>query len=776
MFKMEQKHDAGELNLEKFFRIIKSYKWLIIFLTLITTLAMSIKLYFTPPTYLANSILEVKSKSKGAMSNDLLLSSFSFGNGSAKTEKETEILQTFAVNKKALEKLHLELDYYKTEGYRDVEIYQNTPITIKNIEFTNEKMIGKKFTLIPKQQGFTLHYPSTLSESLSSLIDDKSGLDDDKVYAYDEEIKNSDFSFVVHRNFDFKEPIKIKFNGDSRLVFDEIVKKKLKIAQMNPSTPLIQISYEDNIPERASAYINALMNSFIEQSVNAKNEQNNKILTFINERLDVIRNELENSESKLESFKVKNRIVESSSQANDYIKKLADLEVQISENQLKAKLLENLIIFARHNQTLDSIAPSLAELNDKPTIGLIQSLQDLQLRESEMKVEYTDKFPKLVNIRRQILNIRKKIILNMKNLKSSVKQKNSFLTQKKQTLEQKIQHLPIKEKKMVNIKRGYKVSSSMYNYLLKKKTESELLIVSTLSDYKVIDKAHTQGKPIKPKKALLMVASPLVGLLVGIVLAIMLQGFNTKINSREELESLGDYPLLGVVPELNKKSVQLEVYSEKNSPFTESYRTLRSYLPQKNEEDLAKVILLTSIEANEGKTTITSNLAAITQMAGYKSIIINLDLRKPNLHTYFSLKNNKGMSGYLSGKDTIQDIIFATKYTNLHVITSGPIPENPAELILSSRLTELLDILKRRYDYIFIDSAPVGLVSDTIHLMKLADLNLVVFREGKAEKSFVSVLENIHEKNNLKNIGFILNSSSRKNGKDAYGYGYGYGK
>ncbi len=774
MFKMEQKRDEGELNLEKFFQIIKTYKWLIITFMLITTLFMFVKLYFTPSTYKASSILEVKTKSEGTNPNDILLNSFSFGDSGDKTEKEIEVLQTFPINKKALEKVPLEVNYYKTEAYKDIELYKETPITIKNIEIKNRALLGKKFTLIPKEQGFILHYPSSLTELIFSWIEgeDKSN----KLFAYDTEIKNRDFSFIVHKNFDFKEPIKVKFNGDIRLVFDQIVKPTLKIESMSPDSPLIKISYEDNIPERASAYINALVESFIEKSINRKNEQNKKILTFINERLELIRNELESSESKLKNFKIKNKIVDSSTQATNYIKELADLEVQISENQLKAKLLDNLIVFARHNQTLDSIAPSLAELHDKPTIELITSLQSLQLQENEMKVEYTDNFPKLVNLRRQILTIRKKIILNMKNLKSSVKQKNSFLVQKKHNLEKKIQHLPIKEKKMVNIKRGYEVSSSMYDYLLKKKTESELLIVSTLSDYKVLDKAHALPNPIKPKRTLLMVASSLIGLLLGVVLAVILHGLNTKINSKEELENLGDYPLLGVVPEVNKKSVQLEVYKEKNSPFTESYRMLRSYLPKKDEAGLAKVILLTSIEASEGKTTTTANLAAITQMAGYKTIILNLDLRKPTLHTYFGLRNSKGMSSYLSGKDTIQDIIFATKYTNLHVITSGPIPENPAELILSSRLTELLDILKRRYDYIFIDSAPIGLVSDTIHLMKLADLNLVVFREGKAEKSFVSVLENIKEKNNLKNIGFILNHSSRKNSKDGYGYGYGYGK
>ena len=162
-------------------------------------------------------------------------------------------------------------------------------------------------------------------------------------------------------------------------------------------------------------------------------------------------------------------------------------------------------------------------------------------------------------------------------------------------------------------------------------------------------------------------------------------------------------------------------------------------------------------------------------MAGYKSIIINLDMRKPTLHSYFNLSNEKGMSTYLSGKDTIQDIIFATEYENLHVITSGMIPPNPSELILSERLHELLEILKTRYDYIFIDTAPIGLVSDAIHLMKEADVNLIVFRENYAQTSFVTDLNAIIEKNNLKNVGMVLNGSSSKNSSKNYGYGYGYG-
>ena len=161
-------------------------------------------------------------------------------------------------------------------------------------------------------------------------------------------------------------------------------------------------------------------------------------------------------------------------------------------------------------------------------------------------------------------------------------------------------------------------------------------------------------------------------------------------------------------------------------------------------------------------------------MAGYKSIILSLDLRKPTLHNYFDLSNEKGMSSYLMGEDSIQDIIFATKHTDLHVITSGHVPNNPSELILSNKLTELLELLKTRYDYIFIDSAPIGLVSDNIHLMKLADQNLLVVRENYAEESFLSSLDNIIQKNQLQNIGLVLNRSKSKT--KSYGYGYGYGK
>jgi capsular exopolysaccharide synthesis family protein len=767
---------ASELNLEKLLNTIVSYKWLILGLMLLSTILMSLNLYFKPSIYASSSIIEIKSKSKPKLPNDILLGALSFGS-SGKVEKEMEILRTFLINNKAIEKINFNVKLYVNKNYKDIEQYKTLPIHINKIKVLNPSIIGEKISLYPHKDYFTLELKHSLIDSLLSTISSESvmTLDKNKKYAYNKEVSNKYFKLTITKNSKVINPVKFVICGDHRRVYDNIINKNLNIQQINPNAPLILITYEDNIPKRANDYVDAVTSSFIEESIKAKNEQNNKVLNFINEQLNNIRATLKKSENRLESYKVNNNIVEPSIQAKKYIEKLSTLEIELSENLLQQKLMNNLFIFARHNKNLDTIAPSLMELNAKPTLQLITRLQDLQIAEENLKIELTVRHPKLISIRKQILNIRNKILYNLKNLRSLIKQKNNSLKAEKKSFEVKIKNLPQEEKNLVNIKRDYKVSSTMYDYLLKKKTESELLIVSTLSDYKIIDKAHVTRKPIKPKRTLMMVIAPLIGLFLGIILATILNSLNTKINGKNELEELTDLPILAIIPKLKKKNVQLEVYDDPNSEFTESYRSLRTNLPIKGEGEMAKIIMITSIIANEGKSTLTSNLSAVFQMANYKSIIINLDLRKPTLHEHFNLKNEKGMSSYLSGKDSIQDIIFATKHTGLHVITSGPIPHNPSELLLSYRLTELLDVLKTRYDYIFIDSAPIGLVSDSIQLMKLADTNIVIFREDFAEHSFITSLHNLIEKNNLSNVGLVLNQSKRKNNKHTYGYGYGYG-
>lgn len=767
---MKTRTHEGELNLEKLYNTILNYKWLIISFILISTILMAINLYFKPSIYNSSSILEVKSQNKGSMPSDFISSALSFGS-SNKVEKEVAILKTFALNDKALEEVNFQTKIFVKESYRDIEVYQNPPVAFNHIKIFDHRLIGKKIVLTPHKDFFTLEIEHSIFSSFIHFISNFNNKEAEKKYQFEQKIKRSDFELSVKKLKPFNKPIKFILCGENQKVFYNIISESLSVQQLGQNVPLIKISFEDTIPQRAEDYINALTKSFIDESVKNKNEQNNKILTFLNEQLNDIRNTLKVSEENLETYKTNNQVIEPSIQAKNYINKLSNLEISISDNLLKQKLVNNIFIFAKNNNNLDAIAPSLMELKDKPTLQLITTLQNLQIKENNLKIEFTEQHPKVITIKKQIYNLKRKILYNIKNLKNIIKQKNLSLKKEKERYEAKISTLPNKEKNLVNIKRDYQVSSTMYNYLLKKKTESELLIVSTLADFRTLDEAHTLALPSKPKRGLLLILGPIIGLILGLLLAIILEALNKKIKTKEILETLTDLPLLGIIPELKNKNIKLEVFNAPNSVFTESYRSLRSNLPKKK-KNKASLIAITSTVGNEGKTTLTANLASVFQMADYKCIILNLDLRKPTLHTYFNLENKKGMSSYLSGKDDIQNIIFATKHTNLHVITSGPIPPNPSELILSNKLSELLEVLKPRYDYIFLDTAPIGLVSDSVELMKLADQNLIVLRENYAEKSFLESLDRIIEKNHLNNIGLVLNRSKSK--RKSYGYGYGY--
>jgi len=773
---MKKQITDGEINLEKLYRTIMNFKWLILFITLIVFSLTFLSLYFKPSVYSSSAILEIKSKSKNSSPNDLLLNAFAMGGG--QIDKEIEILKTFSINKEALKKVNFKIRYYKSKNYKDIEIYENVPIEISNISILNSDIIGQKLILYPKAKKFKIDIKeSFFSKIFGSFFSNSSiFLKKEQLYPYDKSIKNNYFQLTVSKKADITEPICFVIFGDDREIYDTLIHHNLDVKQINPSAPLIEISYEDTIPKRANDYVNALANSFIAKSIMSKNEQNSKIINFIDKQLLTIKDTLKSSENRLAKYKVLNKIIEPSIEGSTYIKKLADIEIELSESSLKEKLISNLINFTKHNKKLDSIAPALMELHDQPTLQLITSLQSLQLKEESLNSEFTSQHPKMLSIQKQVYNVRHKILLNIQNLKVNIRQRMLAFEKEKKIYEDKIKMLPTKEKRLVNINRDYQVSSTMYNYLLKKRTENEILMVAILSDYKIIDYAHTKTIPVKPKRLLILVASVLIGLLIGIVLAVLFQGMNHKINSKDELESLTDLSLYGIIPALRKKNENIDVFLNPNSHFAESFRSLRSNIQIKRNPERGNIILVTSTIESEGKSTLSVNLGAVFQMAGYKTLIINLDLRKPTLHNYFNLKNGKGMSGFLSNKESIQEIVFATEYENLHFIPSGIIPSNPSELMFSTKLPLLLDMLKTKYDYIFIDSAPIGLVSDTIHLMKYVDINLVVFKERYSDKSSVESLHNIIEKHDLENVGVVLNYSNSKDRTASYGYGYGYGE
>ena len=334
--------------------------------------------------------------------------------------------------------------------------------------------------------------------------------------------------------------------------------------------------------------------------------------------------------------------------------------------------------------------------------------------------------------------------------------------------------LPSKERELVNIKRNYEVKSKMYEYLLKKKAENKILQLATFSDYQVIDHAYNSKIPIKPKRKFSIILGLFLGFLLGSALAFFRHSKNTYIKNKEDIENLTSLPFYGSIPFYKQKKNQVSVNKELKSPFSEAFRTLRTNLQFVSQKEQGTVILVTSTIASEGKSTITANLATILEMAKYKTVIVNFDLRKPTLHKFFDVDNSKGVSTFLSGQDSLENIITATEFANLDIIPSGPIPSDPAELVLSKELPILFEKLKELYEYIIIDTAPIGIISDTKTLMTYSDLNFIIIREDYAKKEFIDTLEEMIKTHDFKNIGLILNASKATGGEYGYGYSYEY--
>lgn len=766
---------ATELTAQDVLNILKQYKWSIIFITLIAAMLSYTYLYFKPSIYESYAIIKVK-PNVSTRSSDLI-DDKTATTTSKDVKEEISLLKTFKINNNALDKIHFKVQYFTEEAYKQVEMYNNSPIELKNIDILNNEIIGKKLTFIPKENGYSLQYTSSYKDKIENAIF-KTKLfefDNDTVYPYGQIISNEYFKLSINKLADIDKPIHFIINGNKREIFENIVKEQLEITQLEKDTSLIRISYKDTIPERAQLYVNALTESFIKHSIDSKNQQNNKTFNFLVKELKNIKQELKESEQQLEKYQVAQSVIEPSVQASEYIRKLSDIEIQLSENHLKKKLILNLINFVQHNYNLDAIAPSLSKLDDQNTLRLITKLQDAQLLEEKLSIDYTDEYPKLQSVRKQINNMREKIEFNLKNLRTNIQYQNNNLIERKNTYENDLKKLPSQERQLVNIKRNYEVKSRMYEYLLKKKSENKIVQFATFSDYQIIDHAYNSNLPIEEERSLIIfILSTLFGLLFGSILALVRHYSNRKIQNKQDLKQLTSLPIYGTIPFYKQKPNQIEVHTQAKSPFTESFRTLRTNLQFIKKENEATTILITSTVAGEGKTTTSANLATILEMAKYKTLIINMDLRKPTLHKFFSVSNNVGVSTYLNGNQNIEDIILTTEFGNLDIITSGPIPLDPSELILSKKLPELINQLKSMYDYIIIDSAPIGIVTDTKTIMQYSDLNLILLREDYAKKDFLATLEQIIEKHQFKNVGLILNASKEVGGEYGYGYSYEY--
>jgi capsular exopolysaccharide synthesis family protein len=746
-----QEDIEDDFNIKDTFKILSDYKILIFITVMLSIFFASAIVYFDKPLYSAFSIVKVKTNSENNQNfilNDRLTMV-------ANIKEDIAVLSTFYMNNKALNlnRVDFKVQYYTNNGYKSKEIYEDIPIKVTDIETIDDRYIGAKLRVISKEDGYNIEFVHSLKSVLMSKLFKKPLLKigAKKSFKYSEKIETDFFKLKIHKLSNFDKPIDIVINGDNRYVYDNIISNNLNIVQVDNKIPHIEISYQDRIPSRAVSYVQSLTDSFINESLIENRKQNNQILDFINKELKRIKQLLKVSEKELENYRVSNKVVYSSVQASTFIKELNAIDISLSENELKVKIVNNLMKLIKDGYSFDAITPSLIELQDESALKLIDALQEAQLIRDELLADFTIKHPRVKKINTKIRTIRDKIIINIKNLQKYILVKNRNLKKIKERYETKIKTLPTKERKMINIKRDYEVSSKMYNFLLKKRTENEILKITNLSKYKIVEKAYSNYLPIGNKSNAILISSIFIGFFLGVLLIVLHRIFSDKILTVKTVENSTQIPIYGIVPFL-KNSEQLYMHKPH---IEECYNAVRANIQLSKYE--FKVILLSSDMDNEGKDIATINLAHSFSNVDYNTLLIDLDIRFSSINKILDIESNASISSYLLGDNNVYDIIYPTKYKNLSIIPAGDNSSlNISRLILSKELPLLIDKLRKVYDYIIINTPPFGLFIDTKYIMKLSDINLTLFRESYSYKSSISNLNKIKKQNNIDSMGILF--------------------
>jgi capsular exopolysaccharide synthesis family protein len=430
--------------------------------------------------------------------------------------------------------------------------------------------------------------------------------------------------------------------------------------------------------------------------------------------------------------------------------------------------------FEKNRDMSDLIAPSSMDIQDPLLNQLINELITLNSQRSNLLNQGNTKNLFLNNIEIQIANLKKTILESINNNAATTNIAIQDIENRTARIANEMSRLPTTERQLFGIERKFKLNDAIYTFLLQKRSEAQIARASNSPDYEVIDPArHITTSTIYPKKTLNYLLGIFGGLAVPFIIIVLGDFLNMKISSKKEVESLTQIPIIGHVFH-NDSKIKIVVNESTNSPISESFRSIRTNLQFYAKGNEKQVLLITSSYSGEGKSFVAQNLASVFALFGKKTLLIGFDLRRPKLYQDFSLSNNIGMSTALINKSSVAEIIQATSLKNLDFISAGPIPPNPLELIASEKTEVVFNELKKIYDYIIIDSPPVGVVSDAYLLMKYSDVNLFVLRQGYTNKeAFSTNIKQILQKA-VPHVSIIINDVNARGMSYDYGYEYTY--
>ncbi|MHA6249625.1 GumC family protein [Pontibacter sp. CAU 1760] len=725
-----------------------------------------IYLRYATRQYTVTSKVLIRDDAKGAdFLSGSALSDLDMFKSSKNVDNEIEVLNAVSLMQRVLAELSLETSYYKQGRVNDVEIYgEDVPV----------KVIVSKLDSTAFEKSFVLHIKDNNAYELEE--ENENGETVTSIHQFGQQLKRDYGVFTVVAAAqgltpDMPRDIIVNFHSIRKLA--NYYKEQLTIEPVNKNASVLVLSLTVPVREKGQDIINKLIEVYNQEAVEDKNLMASNTIQFIDERLKFLTAELSDVEKDVEQYKRKNALTDVSSEAKLYVEQASVYNQQLAEFEIQLDVLNSIEKYLKGKGEQYQLVPSSLSIQDPTLLGLISKFNELQL-ERERMLRTTQANNLLVqNINDQLGNLRINILENIQNIKRGLSITKDNLNAKMASFETKIQKVPAIERELLEIQRQQGIKQGLYLYLLQKREESAVSLAAAISNSRILDPAMAGDEPVKPKKMLVYLLALVAGMGVPFAYIFIKNMLNDKVQDRKDVEQATATPVLGELAH-NKSDQALVVTEGNRSPVVEMFRLVRTNLQYATIGKENKVILVTSSMSGEGKTFFSINLGASLVLTGKKVVVLGFDLRKPRLIQELGLTEGAGITNYLiSNTTSVDDIVQPVAALNgLFAIGSGPIPPNPAELMLSPKVAQLINVLKENFDHIIIDTAPIGQVADAFTLSSFIDSSVYVVRYNYTYKSQLQIVEDVYKQKKLHHPMIVLNDAQKEN---SYGYGYGYG-
>ena len=778
----ERKDKLGEQSEEQvniqelLFRYLIHWPWFVVSIIICIACAWGY-LRLTTPIYNISATVLIKDEKKGggaSMSSDLeKMGLEGFVSSSSNVDNEIEVLRSKSLSREVVNNLGLFVTYMDEDEFPSKELYHTSPVLVSLTRQEADKLPGRMEINMILQPTGALGVQITVGEKEYRKQFDKLPA----VFPTDEGTvaffaNNDTLSAVCPENITKERHITAFINRPFSVLKEYV--NSLSIAPTSKTTSVVVISLENTNTRRGRDYINKLLEMYNINANNDKNEVAQKTAEFIDERIGIISKELGSTEQDLENFKRSAGITDLSSEAQIALTGNAEYEKKRVENQTQINLVMDLQRYMKGNEY--EVLPSNIGLQDAASAGAIDRYNQMLVERKRLLRTSTENNPTIINLDTSIRAMRTNVQATLDATLKGLQITKEDLAREASRYSRRINDAPTQERQFVSIARQQEIKSGLYLMLLQKREENAITLAATANNAKIIDEALADDNPISPKKMLVYLAALVlgVGLPVGVIYLIGLTKF--KIEGRADVEKLTSLPVVGDIPLADEKTGSIAVFENQNNLMSETFRNVRTNL-QFMLENGKNVILVTSTISGEGKSFISANLAISLSLLGKKVVIVGLDIRKPGLNKVFNIpKKEHGITQYLTNTTAnLMDFVQPSDINkNLFILPGGTVPPNPTELLARGGLEKAIETLKANFDYVILDTAPVGMVTDTLLIGRVADLSVYVCRADYTHKAEFTLINELAENNKLPNLCIAINGLDLNSRK--YGYYYGYGK